>query len=101
VTAILKALVSTLVNQAASGDPGAKGLLQKLHQACFLLHTAFLADVFEVVNTLCCVFQKDELDIHVVNVSVQTILDTMEILKMNNSDKLNTAYFDIVDCETN
>ncbi|XP_052280830.1 zinc finger protein 862-like [Dreissena polymorpha] len=73
---VYPALVTTLESQAASGTAEAKGILLKVRQASFLLRTAFLLDVFEVVNTLCRAFQKDELDIEIVNVSVQSTVDT-------------------------
>ncbi|KAH3837028.1 hypothetical protein DPMN_110406 [Dreissena polymorpha] len=97
IMAVYPAQVTTLESQAASGIAEAKGILQKVRQLSFLLRTAFLLDVFEVVNTLCRAFQKDELDIEIVNVSVESTVDTLINMKESNGAQLEKIYNAIVD----
>ena len=98
VTAIFNsysAIVCALENKASKDVPEAKGLLKRVKSVSFLLRTAFLVDVMGVVNKLCKVFQKDEVDVDTVAVMVNCTTDTLLAYKNENGPKLQQIYVDI------
>ena len=62
--------VMELENAATKGVAEAKGLFRKVTNVTFVLFTAFLRDILDVVNKLSQTFQKNDLDISTVNIMI-------------------------------
>ena len=99
VTAILEvypALVKALENDAASrNNTESKGLYNRIKSVTFLLSTAFLKDVLSVVTKLSKIFQKDEIDVSVVNSLLVSTSERLTQFQTVNGKELEKVYADI------
>ncbi|XP_053373059.1 zinc finger protein 862-like [Mercenaria mercenaria] len=89
---VYPALVMALDNEAATGSSEAKGLLKSVKSVQFLLNTAFLVDILAVVNKLCKVFQRDELDIEQMNNMLCSTRETLQTFKAVSGSTLEETY---------
>ena len=80
--------------EAAKGVSEANDILRSVRNVSFLLKTAFLIDVLRVVNKLCKVFQKDQLDIDPVDITVKGTVNTLDAFKNENGTTLTKVYAD-------
>lgn len=97
VSDVYPALYSALENDAAKGNTEAKGLFLKVKSVGFVLVTAFLRDTLGCVGKLSRVFQKDDLDISVINTMVESTKEKLMLLKTNNGSELSKTYENIDD----
>ena len=93
---VYPALVKALENNAASkNNTEAKGLYMKVKSVAFImfiLTTSFLKDALAVVTKLAKIFQRDNLDISVVNSMVDSTIERLEQFKMCNGKELDLVY---------
>lgn len=94
---VYPALYSALENDAVKENTEAKGLFLKVKFVGFVLVTAFLRDTLGCVGKLSRVFQKDDLDISVINTMVDSTKEKLMLLKTNNGSELSKTYENIND----
>ena len=74
-------------------EPKAKGYAKKIGHSDFISTTYMLMDILPVITELCLVFQKTELDVSVVEVSVENCKKTLESKKSSAPVKV-PSYLD-------
>ena len=101
VTAVLDvypALVKALENEAAGkNNTEAKGLFNRVRSITFLLSTGFLKDVLNIISKLSKIFQRDNLDVSVVNTLLESTIERLTQFKSTNGKELEEMYSAIKD----
>ena len=90
---VYPALVKALEHDAANkNNTEAKRLFKRIKSVSFLLTSAFLRDVLAVVTKLSKVFQRDTIDVSVVNAMVTSTIEKLNQLKCKNGIELESTY---------
>ena len=85
VETVYRSLDSLLSVFSTDKDPKAKGYSKKLGNSDFISTTYMLMDVLPIITELCLVFQKTDLDVSLVQVSVEQCLRDLESYKTVHS----------------
>ncbi|XP_033736369.1 zinc finger protein 862-like [Pecten maximus] len=90
VESVYRTLDSLITLFANEKDAKAKGYSRKLANHKFIATTYMLMDILPIITEMCLVFQKTDLDVAMVQVSVDNCIATLE--KYKNGDTLQNTY---------
>lgn len=94
VETVYRCLDSLLSLFSTEKDPKAKGYSKKLGNTDFISTTYMLMDILPIITELCLVFQKSDLDVSLVQVSVEQCLKDLESYKTGDPAPLQATYLD-------
>ena len=92
VDAVLRSLTSLIVyfeDAAEKGDPAAAGIYRAISTYPFLALTHLLGDVLSILTKLSETFQREQLDISLIQPKVTAALDALRSMKSHNGPHLD------------
>lgn len=94
VETVYRCLDSLISVFSTDKDAKAKGYAKKIGNSDFISTTYMLMDVLPIIIELCLVFQKKDLDVSLVQVSVEQCLKDLESYKTGDPVPLHPTYID-------